>query len=69
MATRKRKSPVPTFRGMMCMRVAKIAAYVDCGQVELAKHHAIELQKMLIERGLLVDVPARTCDNGPHSGK
>lgn len=69
MATKKRKSIVPTFRGIMCMRTAKIAAYLDCGQVELAKHHAIELQKLLIERGLLVDARTHAGDNGPHSDK
>lgn len=69
MATRKRKSATPTFRGTMCYYVAKIAAHHEKGQIELAKHHAIALQKMLIDRGLLVDTRTRACDNGPHSGK
>lgn len=68
MATRKRVRP-ESFRGQLCTHVAKIAAFCDCGHPEKAKPHAIALQKMLIDRGLLVDVPARTCDNGPHSGK
>lgn len=69
MAAKKRKGKLPTFRGVMCYYVAKIAAHVDSGQQDLAKHHAKALQQLLIERGLLVDVPTRTGDNGPRSDK
>ena len=33
----------------------------------MAKHHAILLQNMLIERGLLVDSARVGCDNGNQS--
>jgi len=69
MAFKTNDSVTPKLRREMCSRVAKILAYLGCGQTELAKHHAIALQKMLIDMGLLVDVPTRACDNGPHSGK
>ncbi len=69
MAFDSTKSVPPGLRRHMCALVAKILAYYGYGKIDLAKRHAIELQKLLIDMGLLVDVPARTCDNGPHSGK
>lgn len=58
-----------SFRGRLCREVAKIAAYCDCGHPEKAKPHAIELQKMLIERGLLIDPARGGCDNGHQTQK
>lgn len=69
MAFKQTSQDIKKLRRELCMRVAKIVAYVACGQPDLAKHHAIALQKTLIGMGLLVDVPTRTGDNGPHSDK
>lgn len=65
-----RKSVRPeSFRGKLCTQVAKIAAYCDCGHPEKAKPHAIELQKMLIEHGLLVDGSVDGCHNDHQIGE
>lgn len=69
MAFKSNGSVTPKLRRELCGRLAKVLAYLGCGQPELAKHHAIALQKSLIDMGLLVDVRARPCDNGPHSDK
>lgn len=59
----------PKLRRELCGRLAKVLAYLGCGQPELAKHHAIELQKKLIELGLLIDPARGGCDNGHQTQK
>lgn len=58
-----------SFRGRLCTLVAKIASYCDCGHSDKAKPYAIELQNMLIERGLLIDPATPACDNDRQIGK
>lgn len=69
MAFKNNGSVTPKLRRELCGQLAKVLAYLGCGQTELAKHHAIALQKMLIDMGLLVDTRTHACDNGPHSEK